>query len=143
MHLRSQAGRNYDNLTFLYGVQLLTALWASRQEVATPNTCVLVRVILRVCVFVSKPCFEYIVHHLDFGGLLNKSTTWYFYKRLKTSLRKATGNLLENLFSGKCALISTFKNKSFCHKQTQHFKLAFYRTNSTLAKIFNISVFDS
>jgi hypothetical protein len=40
------------------------------------------------------------------GGLLDRSTALYFYKRLKTSLHKPRGNLLENLFSKKCA----FKN---------------------------------
>ncbi len=39
-------------------------------------------------------------------GLLDRSTARYFYKQLKTSLHKPTGNLLENLFSKKC----TFKN---------------------------------
>jgi hypothetical protein len=36
-------------------------------------------------------------------GLLDRSTTRYFYKQLKTSLHKSTGNLEENLFSKKCA----------------------------------------
>jgi hypothetical protein len=31
-------------------------------------------------------------------GLLDRSTAGYFYERLKTSLHKPTGNLLENLF---------------------------------------------
>jgi hypothetical protein len=39
-------------------------------------------------------------------GLLDRSTALYFYKRLKTSLHKPRGNLLENLFYKKCA----FKN---------------------------------
>jgi hypothetical protein len=39
-------------------------------------------------------------------GLLNRSEARYFYKRLKTSLHKPTGNLLENPVSRKCA----FKN---------------------------------
>ncbi len=39
-------------------------------------------------------------------GLLDRSTALYFYKRLKTSLHKPRGNLLENLFSKICA----FKN---------------------------------
>jgi hypothetical protein len=39
-------------------------------------------------------------------GLLDRSTARYFYKRLKTSLHKLRGILLENLFSKKCA----FKN---------------------------------
>jgi hypothetical protein len=39
-------------------------------------------------------------------GLLDISTALCFYKRLKTSLHKPRGNLLENLFSQKCA----FKN---------------------------------
>ncbi len=49
-------------------------------------------------------------------GLLDRSTARYFYKRLKPSLHKPTGNLLGNLFCRKCA----FKNnsllleKSFC-----------------------------
>jgi hypothetical protein len=37
-------------------------------------------------------------------GLLDRSTALYFYKRLKTSTDKPRGNLLENLFSKKCAL---------------------------------------
>ncbi len=37
-------------------------------------------------------------------GLLDRSTARYVYKRLKASLRKPTGNLLENLFSKKCVL---------------------------------------
>ncbi len=41
-------------------------------------------------------------------GLLNRSTGRYFYKRLKPSLHKTTGNLLENLFCRKCS----FKNNS-------------------------------
>jgi hypothetical protein len=36
-------------------------------------------------------------------GLLDRSTTRYFFKRPKTSPHKPTGNLHENLFSGKCA----------------------------------------
>jgi hypothetical protein len=44
---------------------------------------------------------------LSIRGLLDRSTARYFYKRLKTSLHKPRGNLLENLFSNKCA----FKNK--------------------------------
>jgi hypothetical protein len=36
-------------------------------------------------------------------GLLNRSMARYFYKRLRTSLNKLTGNLLVNLFSKKCA----------------------------------------
>jgi hypothetical protein len=39
-------------------------------------------------------------------GLLDRSTARYFYKGPKTSLHKHTGNLVENLFSKKCA----FKN---------------------------------
>jgi hypothetical protein len=46
----------------------------------------------------------YITHHR--WGLLDRSTARYFYKRLKTSLHKPRGNLLEILFSKKCA----FKN---------------------------------
>jgi hypothetical protein len=42
------------------------------------------------------------------GGLLDRSTARYFYKRLKPSLHKPTDNLLENLFCRKCA----FKNNS-------------------------------
>ncbi len=44
-----------------------------------------------------------------FGGLLDRSTARYFYKRLKTSLHKPRGNLLENLFSKKCALKNNLK----------------------------------
>jgi hypothetical protein len=36
-------------------------------------------------------------------GSLDISTARYFYKRLKTSLHKPRDNLLENLFSKKCA----------------------------------------
>ncbi len=36
-------------------------------------------------------------------GLLDRSTARYFYKGPKTSLHKHTGNLVENLFSKKCA----------------------------------------
>jgi hypothetical protein len=44
---------------------------------------------------------------MDMGrGLLDRSTARYFYKRLKTSLHKPRGNLVEILFSKKCA----FKN---------------------------------
>jgi hypothetical protein len=39
-------------------------------------------------------------------GLLDRSTARYVYKRLKASLHKPTGNLLENLFYKKCV----FKN---------------------------------
>jgi hypothetical protein len=39
-------------------------------------------------------------------GLLDRSTALYFYKRLKTSLHKPRGNLVENLISKTCA----FKN---------------------------------
>jgi hypothetical protein len=41
---------------------------------------------------------------LSVRGLLDRSTSLYFYKRLKTSLHKPRGNLSENLFSKKCAL---------------------------------------
>ncbi len=40
------------------------------------------------------------------GGLLDRSTARYFYKGSKTSIHKHKGNLVENLFSKKCA----FKN---------------------------------
>ncbi len=33
----------------------------------------------------------------------------YFYERLKTSLHKPTGNLIENLFSKKCAFRSNLQ----------------------------------
>jgi hypothetical protein len=36
------------------------------------------------------------------GGLLDRSTICYFYKRLKTCLQKPRRNLLETLFSRKC-----------------------------------------
>ncbi len=39
-----------------------------------------------------------------FWGMLDRSTARYFYKRLRTSLHKPRGNLLENLFFFKCAL---------------------------------------
>jgi hypothetical protein len=42
-------------------------------------------------------------------GLLDRSTARYFYKRLKTSLHKPRGNLLENLFSKKCAFINNLQ----------------------------------
>jgi hypothetical protein len=44
-----------------------------------------------------------------FRGLLDRITARYFYKRLKTSLHKPRGNLLENLFSKKCAFISNLQ----------------------------------
>ncbi len=44
-----------------------------------------------------------ILNILFAGGLLDRSTARYFYKRLKTSLHKPRDNLLENLFSKKCA----------------------------------------
>jgi hypothetical protein len=43
------------------------------------------------------------------GGLLDRSTARYLYKRLKTSLHKPRGNLLENLFSKKCAFINNIQ----------------------------------
>jgi hypothetical protein len=43
------------------------------------------------------------------GGLLDRSTAPYFYKRLKTSLHKPRGNLLKNLFSEKCAFINNLQ----------------------------------
>jgi hypothetical protein len=56
------------------------------------------------------------------GGLLDRSTARYFYKRLKAGLHKPTGNLLENLFSKKCV----FKNN------LQHLEKKFLsRTNTT------------
>jgi hypothetical protein len=56
-------------------------------------------------------------------GLLDRSTAQYFYKRLKTSVHKPTGNLFENLFSRKCA----FKNNlQFLEKKFLS------RTNTTL-----------
>ncbi len=42
-------------------------------------------------------------------GLLDRSTALYFYKQLKTSLHKPRGNLLENLFSKKCAFKNTLQ----------------------------------
>jgi hypothetical protein len=42
----------------------------------------------------------------DQEGLLDRSTARYFYKRLKTSLHKPTGNLLKKPFYRKCV----FKN---------------------------------
>jgi hypothetical protein len=47
--------------------------------------------------------------HQQHRGLLDRSTARYFYKRLKTSLHKPRGNLLENLFSKKCALKNNLK----------------------------------
>ncbi len=38
------------------------------------------------------------------GGLLDRFTARYFYKGSETSLHKHTENLLENIFSTKCAL---------------------------------------
>jgi hypothetical protein len=62
------------------------------------------------------------------GGLLDKSTARYFYKRLKTSLHKPRGNLLEILFYNKCAFKNNLQlsEKSFSLKQVQHLKMAFY-----------------
>ncbi len=61
-------------------------------------------------------------------GLLDRSTALYFYKGLKTSLHKPRGNLWENLFSKKCAFKNSLQllEKSFCLKQIQHLKMAFY-----------------
>jgi hypothetical protein len=65
-----------------------------------------------------------------FRGLLDRSTARYFYKRLKTSLHKPTGNLVEKLFSKKC----TFKNnlqlleKKFLSQTNTTPKMAFYLT---------------
>jgi hypothetical protein len=42
-------------------------------------------------------------------GLLDRSTARYFYKRLKTSLHKPRGNLVENLFYKYCAFKSTLQ----------------------------------
>jgi hypothetical protein len=42
----------------------------------------------------------------SYRGLLDRSTARYFYKRLKTSLHKPRGKLIEILFYKKCA----FKN---------------------------------
>jgi hypothetical protein len=41
--------------------------------------------------------------------LLDRSTARYFYKRLKTSLHKPRGILLENLFSKKCAFVNNLQ----------------------------------
>ncbi len=70
-------------------------------------------------------------------GLLDRSTGRYFYKRLKTSLHRPRGNLLENLFSKKCALKNNLKllAKKFCLKQVQHLKMAFYFTKWPIFKI--------
>jgi hypothetical protein len=48
-------------------------------------------------------------------GLLDRSTALYFNQRLKTSLHKPRGNLLENLFSKKYALKNNLQllEKSF------------------------------
>jgi hypothetical protein len=68
------------------------------------------------------------------GGLLDRSTARYFYKRLKTSLHKPTGNFLENLFSRKCA----FKNNlqlleaKFLSQTNSNLKMAFYLTKSSI-----------
>jgi hypothetical protein len=43
-------------------------------------------------------------------GLLDRSTARYFYKRLKVSLHKPTGNLLENLYSKKCVFKNNLKH---------------------------------
>jgi hypothetical protein len=49
-------------------------------------------------------------------GLLDRSMARYFYKRLKTSLHKPRGHLLENLFSNKCVFknnLQLFRKKAF------------------------------
>jgi hypothetical protein len=45
-------------------------------------------------------------------GVLDRSTALYFYKRLKTSLHKPRGNLLENLFYKKCAFKKKFLSQT-------------------------------
>ncbi len=42
-------------------------------------------------------------------GLLDRSTARYFYTRLKTSLHKPRGNLVEILFYKKCAFKNNLK----------------------------------
>jgi hypothetical protein len=61
-------------------------------------------------------------------GLLDRSTAQYFYQRLKTTLHKPRGNLLENLFSKKYAFKNNLQllEKKFCLKQIYHLKMAFY-----------------
>jgi hypothetical protein len=78
------------------------------------------------------------------GDLLNRSTARYFYKRLKTSLHKPRGNLIEILFSKKC----TFKNnlqlleKEFLSQTNTTLKNGILFTKWLSARIFNISVID-
>jgi hypothetical protein len=43
-------------------------------------------------------------YEVEKWGLLDRSTARYFYKRLKTSLHKPRGILVEILFYKKCAL---------------------------------------
>ncbi len=72
--------------------------------------------------------FAIVYHSVLWWGLLDRSTALYFYKQLKRSLHKPRGNLLENLFSKKCAFknnLQLLENK-FCLKQIQHLKMAFY-----------------
>ncbi len=49
------------------------------------------------------------------GGLLDRFTARYFYKGSETSLHKHTENLVENMFSTKCAL------KNYLQLLTQKF----------------------
>jgi hypothetical protein len=59
----------------------------------------------------AKPCLDLVCydepavcpdkpaqHMLPLGGLLDRSTAWYFYKDSKTSLHKPTANSGKNIF---------------------------------------------
>jgi hypothetical protein len=48
---------------------------------------------------VKNTCWDVYDFQNFYRGLLDRSTSRYFYKRLKTSLHKPRGNFLENLFS--------------------------------------------
>jgi hypothetical protein len=71
--------------------------------------------------FFFKACLFRVIKEI-FRGLLDRSTALYFYKQLKTSLHKPRGNLLEKLFSKKCAFKNNLQllEKSFGLEQIQH-----------------------
>jgi hypothetical protein len=79
-----------------------------------------------------------------YRGLLDRSTARYFYKGPKTSLHKHTGNLVENLFSKKCAFENYLQLdiKVFVSNNHNTLKWPFTEQNSYFSKIFNISVYD-
>jgi hypothetical protein len=89
----------------------------------------------RACLACPPPCLP----------RLPTTVPAYFYKWLKTSLHKPTGNSLQAYFleNGQLKVIDNFKNTSFCRKQIEHLKIAIYLKNDTFAEIFKISLFDT